>query len=381
MTTSRDYYEILGVDRKATSDEIKRAYRKLAMTYHPDRVAEAEKKAAEEKFKEISEAYAVLSDEKKRGLYDQYGHAGIDQRYSTEDIFRGADFSSIFEEIFGRGAGSSAFGGQGGFEGGGFGGSIFEALFGGGGDIFGGGRGPRRGRDLQIQTELTLEEAATGLEKTFNINRFELCAVCRGSGAKPGSRTTTCSRCRGTGQTTVSHGFFHLSQTCPKCGGEGQIITTPCPKCAGQGRLKVPKKISVRIPAGVDTGSQLRVRGEGEAADGGRGDLFVVIRVAPHHLFERHGSDLLCEVHVDITQAILGAEIEVPTLSGNVTMKVPAGTQSGKTFRLREKGLPDIHSRHRGDEHVRIIVDIPTGLAGKERQLVQDLARLRGVKV
>ncbi len=371
MTTSRDYYEILGVDRKAAMDEIKRAYRKLAMKHHPDRVADAEKKGAEEKFKEISEAYAVLSDEKKRGLYDQYGHVGIDQRYSTEDIFRGADFSSIFEEIFG-GAG-------GGFGGGGFGGSIFETLFG-GADIFGGGQRSRRGRDLQVQTELTLEEAAAGVEKTFNINRLEMCPTCNGSGAKPGSRKTTCSRCRGAGQTTVAHGFFHLSQTCPKCGGEGQIITTPCPKCAGQGWLKVPKKISVKIPAGVDTGSQLRVRGEGEAAEAGRGDLFVVIHVRPHHLFERHGSDLLCDVHVDITQAILGSEIHAPTLNGSVKMKVPAGTQSGRTFRLRDKGLPDVRTRRRGDELVRVIVDIPMGLSGNERNLIQELARLRGVK-
>ncbi len=373
MTTSRDYYEILGVDRKATVDEIKKAYRKMAMRYHPDRVEPDRKKEAEERFKEISEAYAVLSDEKKRGLYDQYGHAGIDQRYSTEDIFRGADFSGIFEEIFGGGGGFRG----GGFEGGGFGGSIFETLF--GGDIFGGQR-PRRGRDLQIQTELTLEEAAAGIEKTFTINRLEICSVCNGSGAKPGSKRTTCPRCRGAGQTTVAQGFFHLSQTCPKCGGEGQIITTPCLKCAGQGRIKIPKKISVTIPAGVDTGSQLRIRGEGEAAQAGRGDLFVVIHVRPHHLFERHGNDLLCDVHVDITQAALGSEIQVPTLNGNVKMKVPAGTQSGRTLRLRERGLPDVRTRRRGDELVRVIVDIPTGLSVKERQLLEELARLRGVK-
>jgi molecular chaperone DnaJ len=364
MTTSRDYYEILGVDRKATIDEIKKAYRALAMKYHPDRVASDQKKDAEEKFKEISEAYAVLSDQDKRALYDQYGHAGIDQRYSTEDIFRGADFSSIFEEVLG---------GRGGF-----GGSIFEQLF--GGDVFGAGQRVRRGRDLQVKVELTLEEAAEGIEKTFQLNRLEMCQTCNGSGAKPGSKATPCSRCHGSGQTTVSHGFFHLSQTCSKCGGEGQIVTTPCPKCAGQGRLKVPKKLSVKIPAGVDSGSQLRMRGEGEAGDGGRGDLFVMIDVKPHHLFERQGNDLLCDVHVDITQAILGSDIEVPTLSGNVEMKVPPGTQSGRTFRLREKGLPDVHTRRRGDELVRVVVDIPTGLSGKERQLIQELARLRGVQ-
>jgi len=369
MTTNRDYYEILGVDRKATTDEIKRAYRKLAMKHHPDRVEDSEKKAAEEKFKEISESYAVLSDDKKRGLYDQYGHAGVDQQYSTEDIFRGADFSSIFGDVFGGGGGGG---------GGGFGGSIFDALFGGGG---GGGGRSRRGRDLQVQTELTLEEAAAGIEKTFNINRLELCSMCRGTGAKPGSKKTTCARCRGAGQTTVAHGFFHLQQTCPKCEGEGQIITTPCPKCDGQGRMKVPKKISVKIPAGVDTGSQLRVRGEGEASEAGRGDLFVVIHVKPHHLFERHGSDLLCEVHVDITQAILGSGIDVSTLSGSVKMKIPPGTQSGRLFRLRDKGLPDVRTRRRGDEHVRVIVDIPAGLPAKERQLMQEWSRLRKVNI
>ena len=371
MTTARDYYEILGVNKSAAVDEIKSAYRAMAMKYHPDRVPAEKKKEAEEKFKEISEAYAVLSDEKKRALYDQYGHSGIDQKYSTEDIFRGADFSSIFEEILGGGS----FGG----------GSIFEDIFGlGGSDSFGGGgrsRRSRRGRDLEYETEISLEEAVQGAERTLSVARYELCPTCKGSGARPGSKPTTCPQCKGRGQMSVSHGFFHLTQTCPKCGGEGKVVTTPCSKCAGQGRVKAAKNISVKIPAGVDTGSHLRVRGEGEEAEGGKGDLFVLIHVRRHPVFERHDNDLLCEVHVDLTQAILGSEIDVPTLNGSVKMKIPSGTQSGKIFRLREKGVPDLRSRSKGDELVRVVVDIPEALSSAERKLMQDFARMRGVNI
>jgi len=375
MTTQRDYYEILGVAKSATIDEIKKAYRMLAMKHHPDRVEAAQKKEAEEKFKEISEAYAVLSDENKRRLYDQYGHAGIDQRYSTEDIFRGADFSSIFEEMFGggRGGGNVHFGGSEG--------SIFDELF--GSDAFGGGsrrgRRSRQGRDLQIELEITLEEAVFGTEKTFQISRYEFCPACKGTGAKAGSKKVTCSYCRGAGQVTVSQGFFHLTQTCTKCGGEGRVITTPCPQCSGQGRLKVARKISVKIPAGVETGSHLRVRGEGEEAEGGKGDLFVLISVKRHHLYERQDNNLLCEVHIDAAQAILGAEVDVPTLYGNVKMKIPSGTQSGKIFRVRDKGAPDVRTRVKGDELVRIVVDIPQGLNTAQRKLIEEFARLRNV--
>jgi len=373
MTTTRDYYEILGVKKGASTDEVKSAYRNLAMKFHPDRVPAEKKKEAEERFKEVSEAYAVLSDENKRRLYDQHGHAGIDQRYSTEDIFRGADFSSIFEEILG--------GGGGGF--GGVGGSIFEEIFG-AADIFGGGGGgrgrrARRGRDLQYEVEISLEEAVSGTEMTFPITRYELCPTCNGSGARPGSKPTVCSQCRGAGQVTVSHGFFHLTQTCPKCGGQGKVIGSPCPKCSGEGRVRATKKISVKIPAGVDSGSHLRVRGEGEEGEAGKGDLYVLIRVRRHPVFERHENDLLCDVHVDMAQAVLGAEIEVPTLNGSVKMKIPAGTQSGRIFRLREKGAPDVRSRARGDELVRVIVDIPETLSAAERKLMQEFARLRGI--
>lgn len=370
MTTQRDYYEILGIDKSASTDQVKTAYRGLAMKHHPDRVAPEKKKEAEERFKEISEAYAVLSDEKKRGLYDQYGHAGIDQRYSTEDIFRTADFSSIFGDLFGGGVG-------------GFGEGIFEEIFG-GGDVFGaGGRGrrSRKGRDLQYEVEISLEDAVSGVEKTFQLTRYEFCPTCGGSGAKPGSKKTICSYCRGEGQVSVAHGFFHLTQTCSKCGGEGKVVSTPCQKCAGQGSVKATRKIAVKIPAGVDTGSHLRIRGEGEVSEGGAGDLFVLVRVGRHPVFERHDNDLLCEVHADVAQVLLGAEIEVPTLNGHVKMRIPAGTQSGKIFRLKDKGIPDVRTRAKGDELVRLIVDIPQNLNSSERKLIQEFARSRRINI
>jgi len=369
--TKRDYYEILGVKKNATLDEIKRAYREMALRYHPDRVPHEQKKEAEEKFKEISEAYAVLSDSQKRALYDQYGHAGIDQRYAYEDIFKGADFSSIFQDM-------GDFG---------FGGGLFDEIFSDlGFDIFGGrqrqgSRRLRRGRDLEIAIGITLEEASLGIEKTITVPRYEVCPICSGSGAKPGSKKVTCPQCKGSGRTVVSSGFFQLAQTCSRCRGEGSIIQTSCPDCHGEGRQKVTRKIKVKIPAGVDTSSSLRIRGEGEAGTAGRGDLYVVIEVRAHPVFQRHNNDILIEKAISLSKAIIGGEIEVPTLDGKVEMKIPAGTQSGKIFRLRGKGIPDLHGRGVGDELVRVNVEIPTQLNSEQRRIIEEFARASGEEI
>ena len=370
MSTKRDYYEILGVQKSATLEEIKKAYREMALRHHPDRVPQEQKKEAEEKFKEISEAYAVLSDAQKRALYDQYGHSGIDQRYAYEDIFKGADFNSVFRDMSEFGLGSG----------------IFEEVFGDlGFDIFGthsrrqgGGGRARKGRDLEIGIDITLEEAAEGVEKTITLPRYELCQTCSGSGAKPGTKRTPCSQCKGTGRVVVSNGFFHLSQTCPRCRGEGSSVQAPCPDCHGEGRTKVTKKIKVKVPAGVDTGSRLRVRQEGEAGQAGRGDLYVNIEVRPHDVFERHDNNIAIEITVNLVKAILGGEIEVPTLEGKVTMKVPAGTQSGRVFRLKDKGIPDVYGRGRGDELVRVLVKIPERLTSEQRRAIEEYARVSG---
>jgi len=370
MTTKRDYYEILGVKKNATLDEIKKAYRGLAMTHHPDRVPHEEKKVAEEKFKELSEAYAILSDAQKRALYDQYGHAGIDQRYAQEDIFKNADFNTVFQ-------------GMGDF---GFGNSMFDEIFSDlGFDIFGGRGGGRsrtsrgrRGRDLEITVDITLEEAASGVEKTITVPRYEVCPTCSGSGAKPGSKAAVCPACKGQGRTIVSNGFFQMAQTCSRCQGEGKIIQTPCLDCDGEGKLRVSRKIKVSIPAGVETGSHLRVRGEGESGTAGKGDLYVIIEVLPHEIFQRHNNDIVVEVNVSLSKAILGGEIEVPTLSGHVRMKIPAGTQAGKIFRLKEKGIPDLRGNSNGDELVRVNVEIPTRLTTEQRRLIEEFARISG---
>jgi molecular chaperone DnaJ len=368
MSTKRDYYEVLGVKKSASLDEIKKAYRELALRYHPDRVPHEQKKEAEEKFKEISEAYAVLSDSNKRALYDQYGHSGIDQRYAYEDIFKGADFSSVFQDLGDFGLGGGLFD------------EIFSDL---GFDIFGGRQRARssrlrRGRDLEIALDITLEEAATGVEKTITVPRYEICSTCSGSGAKPGTKKIACPQCKGSGRTVVSSGFFQLAQTCSRCGGEGSIMQTPCPGCRGEGRQKVTRKIKVKIPPGVDTGSSLRIRGEGEAGAAGKGDLHVVIEVRPHTVFERHENDILTEITISLSKAILGSEVEVPTLNGKVSMKIPSGTQSARIFRLKGKGIPDLHGRGVGDELVKVNVEIPRYLTPEQRKLIEEFARLSG---
>jgi molecular chaperone DnaJ len=367
MTTKRDYYEILGVGKSASKDEIKKAYRNLALKYHPDRVSPDKKREAEDKFKEISEAYAVLSDDQKRSQYDQFGHAGIDSRYSSEDIFRGADFSSIFEDL-------------------GFGGGIFEDIFENFG-FFSQGAGrrpsnrPRRGSDLQYDIEITFDEAAFGSERAIAIPRHEVCPACKGDGAKPGTKKQVCPVCQGSGKTTVQHAFgFMVTTTCSRCRGEGAKIKTPCPKCNGSGTVAVERKIHVKIPAGVEDGSRLRLSGEGEAGQKGgpRGDLYILVYVKPHPIFSRHGNDILCEVPISFAQAALGAEIEVPTLEGKVKMAVPAGTQSGKIFRLKGKGITDLHERIRGDEHVRVIVETPTHLNSQQKKVLEEFSRVSG---
>ena len=357
-TTKRDYYEILGIAKTATVDEIKRAYRTLALKYHPDRVPADQKKEAEEKFKELSEAYAVLSDPKKRSVYDQYGHAGFDQRYSTEDIFRGADFSSIFQDL-------------------GFGGSIFEDLFG-GFEVFGTGRGGARrgsrGSDLELELSLSFEEAAKGLVKTVTVPRRELCSECRGEGGE----RTSCGTCQGTGQLRQAAGFMVIARTCNRCGGQGSTVKRACPKCRGEGRVAVERKIEVTVPAGVESGMRLRLSGEGEGGTRARGDLYVHLNVKPHSLFKRDGPHLILDYPVDLAQAALGAEVDVPTMNGRVSMKIPSGTQSGTVFRVRGKGLPDVHDGRVGDLLVRVLVETPTSLNASQRRMVEEFGRTLG---
>ncbi len=365
MTTKRDYYEILGVSKSAGVDEIKKAYRKLAMQFHPDRVSEDKKKAAEEQFKEISEAYAVLSDSKKRRLYDTYGHSGIDSQFSTEDIFRGANFGDIF--------GGSGRGGS----------SIFENLFSDlGFDLFGGGDSSSsqrsRGQDLAAEVSISLEDVFSGTEKKVSFYRYETCPECGGEGAKPGTKKIVCPACKGRGQVFSSLGFVRFGQTCPSCRGEGKIITHPCPKCSGKGIVKVRKTLNVKIPAGINDGSSLRVRGEGSSAGGVSGDLYVNVRVKQHPLFVRDRHNIILSSNVSLIKAVLGGEIEVPTLSGKVKMTIPEGTQPGSVFRLKGKGLVDLRSQRKGDQFVKVEVEIPKHLSSKEKALFKEIARIRG---
>src|SRR5690349_19394863 len=312
----RDYYEVLGLEKGASEDDIKKAYRKLAVKYHPDK--NPGDKAAEEKFKELGEAYEVLSDQQKRAVYDQYGHAAFDRR-SGGGFGRSGGFhdpSEVFREVFG-------------------GGGIFEDLFGGGGQQDPGQ--PHRGDDLRYDMEITFEEAAHGCEKEISITKPERCEVCEGTGAEAGSKARTCPTCGGRGQVISSRGIFSIAQTCPHCQGAGRILDKPCKTCRGNGRREKSSKIKLRIPAGVDTGARLRSSGNGEAGwrGGASGDLYVVIHVRPHEIFQRDGDDLLCEVPVSFVQAALGTDIDVPTLNGKAPLKVPAGTQPGTIFRLK----------------------------------------------
>lgn len=354
MNGKKDYYELLGVGRNASEEEIKKAYRRLALKYHPDR--NPGDKQSEEKFKEISEAYQVLADAEKRAQYDQYGHAA----FGEGGPFRGGfDFSSGFEDVFG---------------------DIF-------GEFFGTGPGRRRGRargeDLRYNLTLSFEEAAFGAEKKVKVPRSGPCDTCHGNGSKPGSSPRTCPTCRGQGQVRFEQGFFSVSRTCGQCQGQGRIITDPCGSCGGAGRVRKLHTLSVKIPPGVDTGSRLKLRGEGEAGAGGgaAGDLYVVIQVEPHPLFVRDGLDIVCEVPISFAQAALGTEIDAPTLEGKVKMKIPPGTQSGKIFRLRGKGVRDIHGHHQGDQLVRVVVETPTHLTARQKELLREFAALGGEEV
>lgn len=355
MAEKRDYYEILGVQRKASKDEIKDAYRKLAMQYHPDRNKDS---GAEEKFKEISEAYAVLSDDQKRQQYDNLGHSGFDQRYTSEDIFRGADFDSVFRDM-------------------GFG-DIFRTLFGGGGF----GQERNRGQDLAYDLEITLEEAAKGTEKEIEIPRTEKCAICGGSGASPGTKPKVCPRCGGTGQVeNVGKGAFGMYMrvvtSCPTCRGRGKIIDAPCSNCRGSGLVRKRRKISVKVPMGIDEGYQLRLRGEGEMApnDGEPGDLYVLVHIKPNQLFMREGDDLWHVAIISYPQAALGAEISVPTLDGPVTVKIHPGTQAGEVIQLRGKGMPRFRGYGKGDLLVRVGISVPEKLTPQQRALLEQLAK------
>ncbi|MDY6965690.1 MAG: molecular chaperone DnaJ [Halobacteriota archaeon] len=366
--TKRDYYEVLGLGEGATKDEIKRIYRRLAKEHHPD-MNKDNTKEAEEKFKEISEAYAVLSDDEKRARYDRFGHAGL-RGFSSEDIFGGADLGEILRDL--------------GFGGGGLG-SIFDAFFGGGGGYQRNRRTPSRGSDLRYDLELTLEDAAFGLDTTIEIPRWVRCEPCEGSGAEPGTEKETCSTCQGSGQIRTvrrtAFGHFTSINTCDKCQGYGKVIKNPCEECDGAGKIRKLGKINVKVPEGVDTGSRLRVGGEGEAGHlgGPPGDLYVVLHVKSHDLFERYGNDIICEVPISISQAALGDEIEVPTLDGEEDkVKISAGTQTDTIFKLKGKGIPNLRGFGRGDQHVKVRVVTPTNLSEKQKALLREFAKLSG---
>ena len=358
--SKRDYYEVLGVSKSASKDEIKKAYRKLSKQYHPDINKEA---GADEKFKEIAEAYEVLSDDQKRAQYDQFGHTNPNQGFG------------------GGGFGGDFGGGFGGFE------DIFSTFFGGGGGRRRDPNAPRQGADLQYTMTISFEDAVFGKETTIEIPREENCDTCKGTGAKPGSKVETCSHCSGSGQMNVEQntpfGRIVNRTTCRHCGGTGKHIPSKCSTCSGTGKVRKRKKISVKIPAGIDDGQQLRVAGQGEpGVNGGpAGDLYVVFHVKEHEFFERDGDDVYCEVPLTFVQAALGDEIQVPTLHGKVSLKIPAGTQTGTRFRLRGKGVPNVHGRGQGDQHIIVKIITPKKLNEKQKQLLKEFAEISGEEV
>ena len=348
--SKRDYYEVLGVDKSAGEREIKKAYKKLAMKYHPDRTQG--NKELEEKFKEIQEAYEVLTDGQKRAAYDQYGHPGVDPNRGGAGFGGGADFGDIFGDVFG--------------------------------DIFGGGRGrqsrARQGADLRYNLEMSLEEAVRGKEVEIRVPTLVACDSCHGSGAKKGTSPKTCPTCHGQGQVQMRQGFFAVQQTCPTCSGRGKIISDPCNECHGQGRKEQTKTLSVKVPAGVDTGDRIRLSGEGEAGESGApaGDLYVQVHVRDHDIFTRDGNNLYCEVPLSFTTAALGGELQVPTLDGKVKLKVSPETQTGRMFRLRGKGVKSVRSGAIGDLLCKVVVETPVNLSSKQKELLKELDESMG---
>jgi len=369
----RDYYEVLGVPKDASKEDIRKAYRKLAKKYHPD-ANKDDPKAAEERFKELSEAYEVLADDDKRARYDRFGHEGVRADFGAGG-FQWQDFSHMddISDIFGFDFMDGVFG-----RGGGGGGSVFDMFFGGMGRR-GPPTGPRQGSDIRMQVNVDLEDVATGKEVEVEIPRQEACRVCGGTGAAAGSQPRGCAGCGGSGQVQQSQTFGNRRlvtiTTCPQCQGKGTVIDKPCADCGGRGRIKVTRRLLITIPAGAETGTPLRYAGQGEAGEmgGPPGDLYAFVNVRPHHMFEREGADLLTEVHVGFPQASLGDRIEVPTLGGKAQLAIPQGTQSGKVFRLRGQGLPHLGGSGKGDEYVRVIVETPRNLTARHRELLKQL--------
>ncbi|MDL2358262.1 MAG: molecular chaperone DnaJ [Pseudomonadota bacterium] len=348
----RDFYEILGVAKNASEEEIKKSYRKLAMKYHPDRNPDS--KESEEKFKEVKEAYEMLTNPEKREAYDRHGHAGVDPNMGGGGFGGGAGgFADSFGDIFGD-------------------------IFGGGGRGRGAGPQVYRGADLRYNLEITLEQAAHGFDTTIRVPSWDKCDTCHGSGAKPGTAPTTCTTCAGHGQVRMQQGFFSIQQTCPKCHGSGKVITDPCAPCGGAGRIKRNKTLEVKIPVGIDNGMRIRSSGNGEPGTNGgpAGDLYVEIHIKPHAVFQREGDDLHCEMPISFVKATLGGEIEVPTLSGKVSFTIPEGTQSGKTFRLKAKGIKGVRSGYAGDLFCHVAVETPVKLTDKQKDLLKEFERL-----
>ena len=369
MATKRDYYEVLEVTRTSTGDEIKKSYRRLAVKFHPDK--NPGDHSAEDKFKELGEAYDVLSDGDKRAAYDRFGHGAFAGGAGPRGGGAGGGFHDpfdIFREVFG------ASGGGGGA------GNIFEQFFGGAGGQRTDREGRQRGSDLRYDLQIALEEAAAGVEKEIEVSKLEGCPTCSGSGAETGSKAVICPGCGGRGQVISSRGFFQVSQTCARCRGTGQVIERPCRKCGGEGRVELASRIKLKIPAGIEDGSRLRSVRNGEAGirGGAPGDLYVVIHVKEHEVFEREGEHLFCEIPVSFTAAALGSEIEVPTLEGRASVKVPQGAQSGTVFKLRGKGMPILNSASRGDLMVRVAVEVPTKLNAEQRKKLEEFAALMG---